>query len=814
MTSPDYDFKDLSPYDFEALIRDLLSANENSPFSTYRVGPDGGIDLKARKDGSLHIAQCKHTPDASRAKLKSLAAKERDKLSKFKDPIQRYIFITSADITPGVEEELRSGFSGCAATVEVHGRGWLNALLALHPELERRHFKLWIKSSLAIKQMLAGGVFLRGQSRARRIQQNYLRFVHHEVCDRADRALESRGVVLIAGSPGAGKTAVAEYLILQWWRRGYRVIVDPRTVDSWWEWLEDDTPTIFFFDDAWGQTRLHDHATSHYDKDFAEFLTTILEKNSTANGAQTRGKVAVVTSRSQVLHDTRRFSDATKMVLEHMPNSVIAVERLTSEVKSRILFNHVNVAVVDERARRELANGDWWSGVSGHQNYSPRIVELVTARRHFTSGRQLINELHEALDDPQQVWQTSFNTFSPLEQLLLSTLAVSDSQGVRRETLTQRLQDYSPTEFGNAIGRLVGTWIERSYTNGYDVLALADPSQRDFLVRLLAREPLVCLDLIKHVCSFEDLKILCERGRAPELEYQPSLFSVEDDSLRTSMDECAQPLLIAMRAMWDRRLEGVDVVPRGVLTFPTDAFVDLFSTFIEMVVYHADRYAAKEVGDFGLDGWFESNIGKLMELLTDTDMGSFHESMDAVEQIYGKFRSLTRYREFSGPWSGHIEVLRGAIREAWGAWDAEALRVFGPSEYWFDLVGVIIESPYLFKDLGFHEAAASIFHLEAFDEEFSSRIEDDPYNSNWMQNLDDLEDLFECSLLESRRVLKNHGSIYEGDPDSLEDEVASPRGIQRNEQVDRKMSTGGIEALFRSLGYPLTDGGGAQGAGG
>ncbi|MFG2282796.1 restriction endonuclease [Streptomyces asoensis] len=811
MTSPDYDFKDLSPYDFEALIRDLLSVHEGLPFSTYRVGPDGGIDLKARTAGLLNIAQCKHTPDASRGKLKALAVKERDKLARSKEPIRRYIFVTSADITPDAEEELRSEFAGTAETVEVHGRGWLNALLALHPEMERRHFKLWIKSSMAIKQMLAGGVFLRGQSRAQRIQQNYLRFVHHELCDRAERVLESTGVALITGSPGAGKTAVAEYLILQWWKRGYRVIVDPRTVDSWWEWIEDEIPTIFFFDDAWGQTRLHDHATSHYDKDFAEFLMAILEKNATANGSQTRGKVAVVTSRSQVLHETRRFSDATGVMLDYMPASVIPVGLLTSEVKSRILFNHVNAAVVDEQARRELAVGDWWRRVSSHQNYSPRIVELVTARRHFASGRQLIKELGEALDDPQQVWQTSFNTFSPLEQLLLCTLAVSDSQGVTREAIIARLHDYSPTEFGNAISRLAGTWIERSYVSGSDMLTLADPSQRDFLIQLIAREPLVCLDLIKHACSFEDLKVLCDRGRAPELEYQPSLFSLENDSLRTSMDECARPLLTVMRTMWDRRLEGVDVVPRGVLTLPTDVFVDLFSTFAEMVIYHADRYSGKGVSELALDGWFESNMGKLMELLADTDMGSSYESMDAVQQIYHAFRSMARYTEFSGPWSEHIEVLRGAIREAWGVWDAEALRVFGPGGYWSDLVDALIDFPYLFEELGFHEAAASIFHLEALDEEISSRIEGDPNDSDWVQILDDLENLFESTLSESRRVLKGYRILHEDDSDLLEEEVASPRGIDVNEQVERKVSTGGVEALFHSLANPLVDDEGVRG---
>ncbi|MFI1397818.1 restriction endonuclease [Streptomyces sp. NPDC020681] len=808
MTSPDYDFKDLSPYDFEALIRDLLSVHEKKVFSTYRVGPDGGIDLQARGAGLLHIVQCKHTPDASRARLKSLAAEERDKLPKLGRAIQRYIFITSADVTPAVEEELQAAFSGCAAEVEVHSRGWLNALLALYPEMEHRHFKLWLKSSVAIKEMLRGGIFLRGESRARRIEQNYFRFVHHEICDRAEESLKSTGMVLITGSPGAGKTAIAEFLILQWWRQGYRVIVDPRTVDSWWEWLEDDTPTIFFFDDAWGQTRLHDHATSHYDKDFAEFLTSILEKNASEKGSLTRSKVAVITSRSLVLHDTRRFSDATSVLLEHIPDSVVAVERLTPEVKSRILFNHVNAAVVDEVARQQLAVGDWWRRVASHQNYSPRIVELVTARSSSTSGSRLIEELNAAMDDPQQVWQTSFNAFSHLEQLLLSTLAVSDSQGVRRDAIAARLYDYSPTEFGNALNRLVGTWIERSYVDASDVFTLADPSQRDFLIRHISREPLVCLDLIKHAGTFEDLKIMCERGRPEELEYQPSLFSLDNASLRATLDDCAQPLLSTLRAMWDMRLQGADVIPEGLRVLSTDHFVDLFSTFTEMVVYHSDRYVSRGAHDFAFDGWFESNLGRLMRLQAETDVGSFRESMNAVEQIFSAFRELTRFRVFETPYARCVDRLRGAILQVWYTWDQEEVQ-FGFSGYSLDLVETVVNSPYLFRELGFHDVADSVFDLVSLDYELSSQVENHPYDPTWVRKLYDLEDLFDCALSESRSVLKKYGLLHDGS-DLTEDGVERPRGIQVNAQADPIAATGTIDALFRSLASPLANGDGLE----
>ncbi|MCX5136406.1 restriction endonuclease [Streptomyces sp. NBC_00340] len=275
IAAPDYDFASLSPYDFEVFVRDLLSAQDRLVYSTYRVGADGGIDLKAATDKGWVVAQCKHTPSADKGSVLRAARKEAGKASSMGFTPARYVFVTSAELTPGTERETKEALAEVADTVEVYGRGWLNAVLALHPEVERRHFKLWISSAQAVRAMMQDGVFLRGESRIQRIERNYLRFVHHETCGVAELALKEHGCVLLSGAPGAGKTTIAEYLLLLWWHRGFRVVVDPRTVDQWWVWLEDDTPTVFFFDDAWGQTHHQDHGSRHHDTDMSEFIESI-----------------------------------------------------------------------------------------------------------------------------------------------------------------------------------------------------------------------------------------------------------------------------------------------------------------------------------------------------------------------------------------------------------------------------------------------------------------------------------------------------------------------------------------------------------
>lgn len=55
-----YDFKSLSPADFEDFARDIMGAKLGITFEAFGPGPDGGIDGRhGRADGTI-ILQAKH----------------------------------------------------------------------------------------------------------------------------------------------------------------------------------------------------------------------------------------------------------------------------------------------------------------------------------------------------------------------------------------------------------------------------------------------------------------------------------------------------------------------------------------------------------------------------------------------------------------------------------------------------------------------------------------------------------------------------------------------------------------------------------
>jgi HJR/Mrr/RecB family endonuclease len=60
----DYDFRSLSPFDFELLCRDLLQKHLGVYLESFSIGRDQGIDLRAKPEKENIIVQCKHYADS------------------------------------------------------------------------------------------------------------------------------------------------------------------------------------------------------------------------------------------------------------------------------------------------------------------------------------------------------------------------------------------------------------------------------------------------------------------------------------------------------------------------------------------------------------------------------------------------------------------------------------------------------------------------------------------------------------------------------------------------------------------------------
>jgi hypothetical protein len=105
----EYNFSNLSPYDFEILTRDLLNASQGLNLRAFAPGRDRGVDLRGWEAGRRNnrvIIQCKHMLGSTYSKILTSVKGEKEKLDKLTPRPTRYILTTTKPLTEGNIEEL------------------------------------------------------------------------------------------------------------------------------------------------------------------------------------------------------------------------------------------------------------------------------------------------------------------------------------------------------------------------------------------------------------------------------------------------------------------------------------------------------------------------------------------------------------------------------------------------------------------------------------------------------------------------------------------------------------------------------------
>jgi hypothetical protein len=93
-----YDFKSLSPLDFEELVRDLLQSELGVRFESFAEGRDSGIDFRHCTPDCNWIVQVKHYAQSGLSGLIRSMRDENRKVAKLLP--SRYILATSVSVTP------------------------------------------------------------------------------------------------------------------------------------------------------------------------------------------------------------------------------------------------------------------------------------------------------------------------------------------------------------------------------------------------------------------------------------------------------------------------------------------------------------------------------------------------------------------------------------------------------------------------------------------------------------------------------------------------------------------------------------------
>lgn len=506
-----YDFKTLSAYDFENLVRDLLQQRLGVALESFKPGKDGGIDLRraSADDGSL-IVQCKHYAESGyRSLLTSLRNESKKVLCLQPD---RYCVATSVPLSPANKQEICSLFAPyCRSEMDIYGLEDLNNLLGIFPSIERKHYKLWITSTVVMERIIHSEEYNQTVALVETIQHKARLYVQNNSFFDALDILKKYNYCIISGIPGIGKTFLAEILLLEHVRQGFEPVVVRSNVSEAWKMLKPGTKQVFYYDDFLGQVGWEDKLEKNEDQKILDFIRYVRNHQHAS---------FILTTREYILQQARNTYE--KLHADDFENAkcIIELNYYTRMIRANILFNHVYFSDLTEKHRRALAKKESLLRIIDHKNYSPRIVEWMTGFEIVSkcSAEEYPRTFLGTLDNPEKIWLHAFKKhISPVAQSILlvlfsfPTVVDMDDLSVAFDAFReQEMKKFSivrsVNEFEIALDELEGSFVR--YENNGKVIGIAflNPSVRDFLQKFLASNSCLMTLLCESIVFYDQFR--------------------------------------------------------------------------------------------------------------------------------------------------------------------------------------------------------------------------------------------------------------------------------------------------------------------
>ncbi|MFY1678059.1 restriction endonuclease [Streptomyces sp. WMMC905] len=541
---PEYDFSTLSPVDFEALTADVLNAEFKVHVESFGPGRDKGVDLRCALAGADVVIQCKHYLRGGRSALRRSVQKEVQKWKGVRG-ISRYILVTSASMTVEFKEELAGILRKHlpVATGDILGREDLNALLLRHSEVELRHFKLWTSSAAVLSRIIHSGLWNRTEELLESIESRAKFYVLTDHFARTVQVLEEHNLCVVTGPPGVGKSILAEMVLLAHWKEGWQVVQISEDVKEGFDLWNPQQPQIFYYDDFLGQTDLAETTGKNEDHRIAQFAEKVRR-------ATPGTKRFILTTREQILRNAQERSDRIRRAGASLVPSEVRVEDYSDYTKALIFYNHLYFSELPPADRKALVDDRAYLDVIRHTNYSPRILEQ-TLRYQSHNLDALLSNLRSSLDDPSELWASSYNHLSPVGRRILSILVTHPPRGIDERDLRKCVQAKEPHTYIQALKVLEGTWLTIS-NESVQRAALANPSCRDFLLHKINGSPAMADAVLADVQDIRQALMLLR-------------YSGLDKYRKSKRDERvtkAWEKLEYKRLLWD--IHDVMKVPSGV----------------------------------------------------------------------------------------------------------------------------------------------------------------------------------------------------------------------------------------------------------
>lgn len=626
----DYDFTHcLSPLDFELLSKDLLEAELGIRLENFSEGRDKGIDLRyapARRSSSLAsahakpelIVQCKRYTKFSDLKS-ALANSELGKVAKLEP--ERYVLTTSVSLSPPQVDEVKSIMSPfIRSTGDIYSRQRLNSTLTAHPEIERRHIKLWATSSGVLDSIVNAKTHLVSREEIERTIAAAKIYVRNPSFDEALAILKEHRVCIISGLPGIGKTTLARMLLLYFYEREFDIVKIESDISEA-RITYHRKPRFYFYDDFLGQIARADKLNKNEDQKLLDFMASVRDS---------KDSVFVLTTREYILNQATRQYE--KLARERLDNRkcIVDLTKYSRRIRAQILYNHLHFSKLPRPYVRTMVADGAYIRIVNHANYNPRLIEYLTDPSWVgnTPSTEYVSMFIRSLDNPELIWEHAFrNQLAERDRHLLFVLATMPQESLI-EDVRMAFDQLHGTEcaklgvprtkrdFTVALKELDGTFVSTRKADESTLVRFQNPSIRDFVNNLLLEGE--CLpETVTSLVFFEQAHWFAS--------------TLQERKARKQLVQCTDQVMEALKRLMDATA-SCSLVRYGNeqhILYPRRVAVDP-AVRLAVVVTALARHPSKDNTD-----WMRTRMGELARRIQD---GSVR--MQSCVETLGVLRKL------------------------------------------------------------------------------------------------------------------------------------------------------------------------------
>ena len=421
-----YDFSDLSGFDFERLV-DKLLIGKTRVVELYAEGRDGGVDGLVCDIPKNSQIQSKHYLKSGFSQLKNRIIREELPKLRNKD-IPCYVLATSLDLSRNQAEILRNILRSVVPEAVVLGASSISSLLDKDPATLKSTVKLWLRNAEIVSAVLKPANMNCFYELRNRWEELSKVFVETPDVKNVVDSLEKNHVAVIAGEPGVGKTTLAEYICLLYYKEGYEVhFFEGDFSRDDYDLRDTEKKVLFYFDDFLGSV-YYNCFSGRKDSAIVEFLKQLSKE---------KNKRFILTSRTNIIQKACLYSQKYKDYRLANQAYIVNVGKYSNSIKAKILYNHLRNSNVGADDIANVVKQKTYQTIINHRNFNPRLIHFITKQENFEDSQQdsYLEFIKRSLDDPKEIWEKCFTVHLDSSQRLLIQLVVANGGKVQENLL-------------------------------------------------------------------------------------------------------------------------------------------------------------------------------------------------------------------------------------------------------------------------------------------------------------------------------------------------------------------------------------------